>query len=118
MTGRLIFAVLMVCMGNLAYAQPKAESTRGELLYSTHCIACHDDQVHWRDKKIAKDWNGLKAQVRRWQGVQGLVWGDERYTGRGAFPECPLLQLSGTRSIVIPYDSGYPRSHVEYRNAS
>lgn len=77
MTGRWIVAVLMVCMGNLAFAQPKAESTRGELLYMTHCIACHDAQVHWRDKKIARDWNGLKAQVRRWQGIQGLMWRDD-----------------------------------------
>jgi mono/diheme cytochrome c family protein len=77
MTGRLIFAVLMVCMGNLAYAQPKVDSARGELLYSTHCIACHNAQVHWRDKKIAKDWNGLKVQVRQWQSIQGLVWRNE-----------------------------------------
>jgi mono/diheme cytochrome c family protein len=77
MTGRWTFAALLLCIGNLAFAQPKAESSRGELLYTTHCTACHNAQVHWRDKKVARDWNGLEAEVRRWQGVQGLAWRDE-----------------------------------------
>jgi mono/diheme cytochrome c family protein len=76
MTKRWIFAVLLVCLGipAVANAQPKGDASRGELLYTTHCIACHSTEIHWRDKKIAKDWVGLKAQVRRWQGVAGLAW--------------------------------------------
>jgi mono/diheme cytochrome c family protein len=79
MTKRWIFAVLLVCFGNpaAASAQPISNPSRGELLYSTHCIACHGAQIHWRDKKIAKDWIGLKAEVRRWQGVAGLTWSDD-----------------------------------------
>jgi mono/diheme cytochrome c family protein len=76
MSKRGIFAVLLVCLWNPAYAQPKGDTSRGELLYTTHCIACHNDKIHWRDNKIAKDWIGLKAQVRRWQGVAGLAWSD------------------------------------------
>jgi len=78
MTKRWIFAVLLVCLGNpaVANAQTKRDTPRGELLYSTYCIACHSAEIHWRDKKIAKDWIGLKAQVRRWQGVAGLAWSD------------------------------------------
>jgi mono/diheme cytochrome c family protein len=76
MTKRWIFAVWLVSLWipAVANAQPKGDTPRGELLYTTHCIACHNDNIHWRDKKIAKDWTGLNAQVRRWQGVQGLVW--------------------------------------------
>lgn len=76
MTKRWIFAVLLVCLGipAVANAQTKRDASRGELLYTTHCIACHNAEIHWRDKKIAKDWVGLKAQVRRWQGVTGLAW--------------------------------------------
>lgn len=31
------------------------DAVRGELLYATHCIACHSDKVHWRDKKLVTD---------------------------------------------------------------
>lgn len=78
MTKRWIFAVLLVCLGVpvAANAQSKDATPRGELLYTTHCIACHNAKIHWRNKKIARDWTGLNAQVRRWQGIQGLVWSD------------------------------------------
>ena len=79
MLRRSILVVLFVLFGNLADAgaQPMRDATRGELLYSTHCIACHSAQVHWRDKKLATDWISLRAEVRRWQGFSGLGWGDD-----------------------------------------
>jgi mono/diheme cytochrome c family protein len=64
-------------LGNLsAQAQTTPESvfTRGELLYSTHCIECHTTQMHWRANPRAVDWDTLKFQVRRWQGVLNLGW--------------------------------------------
>jgi mono/diheme cytochrome c family protein len=54
-----------------------AVPTRGELLYETHCIACHTAQVHWRDKKAATDWQSLRAEVRRWQAAAQLRWSDD-----------------------------------------
>lgn len=80
MAGRLIFAVLLTCVGfpPVASAQPEINASRGELLYTAYCITCHSTEIHWRDKKIAKDLIGLNAQVRRWQGIAGLKWsGDE-----------------------------------------
>jgi mono/diheme cytochrome c family protein len=53
------------------------ELTRGELLYSTHCIACHTEQVHWRDQRLATDWDSLARQVRRWQENARLNWSEE-----------------------------------------
>jgi mono/diheme cytochrome c family protein len=78
MTKRWIVAVLVVCLEipSIASAQPKGGTSRGELLYTTHCIACHNNQIHWRDKKVARDWTGLKAEVNHWQGVSGLAWND------------------------------------------
>jgi mono/diheme cytochrome c family protein len=77
MTKGWVFAVLLVCLGSPAVAaQPKGDTPRGELLYSTHCTACHSAQIHWRDKKIATDWDSLKAEVQRWQGIAGQVWSD------------------------------------------
>ena len=54
--------------------------SRGELLYSTHCIACHATQMHWREKRQASDWASLRAQVQRWQGVAKLGWNDDDIT--------------------------------------
>ena len=59
-----------------AAAQPKGGTARGELLYTTHCVACHNARVHWRDQRLARDWTGLRAQVRRWQAIQKLRWSD------------------------------------------
>ena len=64
---------LLACAA-LALIAPAQAQTRGELLYTTHCVACHSAQVHWRDKKLVTDWTSLKAQVQRWQQVSSLGW--------------------------------------------
>jgi hypothetical protein len=66
-------ALLCLVFGAAAQAQ---SPSRGELLYSTHCGACHGTQMHWRQKKLATTWDTLKAQVQRWQGVAGLDWSE------------------------------------------
>jgi mono/diheme cytochrome c family protein len=66
-------AVILV----LAPAAPALAQSRGALLYSTHCIACHSEQMHWRQKKLVTDWPSLKAQVRRWQAEAALDWSDD-----------------------------------------
>ena len=60
-----------------AQLQPGAAPSRGELLYATHCIACHTTEVHWRQKRLAVDWGSLNQQVRRWAGNAGLGWSDD-----------------------------------------
>ena len=62
--------------------QPKAQepATRGELLYTTHCVTCHTTAMHWRANRQATDWGSLSAQVRRWQGNAGLQWSDADIT--------------------------------------
>ncbi len=76
---RRLAAVLVALVPlHVLAAPPESPSpTRGELLYTTHCIACHTTQMHWRDQRLATDWAGLQAQVRRWQGVAKLGWTDE-----------------------------------------
>jgi hypothetical protein len=65
---------LLTC--SLAAAPYAAAQSRGELLYTTHCIACHTTEMHWRDKRSASNWPALKTQVRRWQDAASLAWGD------------------------------------------
>lgn len=73
---RLLFLLLGTLLGNFALADtlPIHKPGRGESLYETHCIACHSAQVHWREQKLATDWNSLQAQVRRWERFLGLKW--------------------------------------------
>ncbi len=67
---------LAVLFGAAALVPGAYAESRGELLYSTHCISCHTSEMHWRDKKVATDWTSLRFQVRRWQGNAGLGWSE------------------------------------------
>ena len=75
---RFLSCLLGACVAGPFWvaAQPAPKDSRGELLYSTHCVSCHTTQVHWRDKKLATDWPGLRAQVRRWESNIGMNWND------------------------------------------
>lgn len=73
---RRLAACLLALSPLAALAAPPAP-TRGELLYTTHCITCHNSQMHWRDKRLATDWASLQAQVRHWQGVAKLGWTED-----------------------------------------
>lgn len=70
---RAVWLALLLSTGFTgAWAQ-----ARGELLYLTHCVACHTAQIHWREKKQVVDWRSLRAQVRHWQAADQLAWSDE-----------------------------------------
>jgi mono/diheme cytochrome c family protein len=78
--GRIAFAlkasvVSIACV--TAHAQPAPPASRGQLLYTTHCISCHNTNMHWRDGRQATDWPSLKAQVRRWQASSELQWSED-----------------------------------------
>lgn len=55
-------------------AGPALAQSRGELLYATHCVACHSEQMHWRHNQRALDWPTLLAQVQQWQTAAQLAW--------------------------------------------
>jgi mono/diheme cytochrome c family protein len=77
-TMRWTVVAMTLCLATTVAAQSGAPSAaRGELLYKTHCVGCHTTQVHWRDRRLATDWNSLQTQVRRWQRNNGLKWGDQ-----------------------------------------
>jgi mono/diheme cytochrome c family protein len=75
----LLLAGLALASG-LSHAQTTAPASRGQLLYTTHCISCHNTQIHWRNNSLARDWDSLKAQVRRWQGATSLQWSEADIT--------------------------------------
>ena len=76
MARKLILAGVTALLG-ACLSLPVLAQSRGELLYSTHCIACHTQQVHWRERKLATDWTSLRAQVWRWQADAALGWNDD-----------------------------------------
>lgn len=71
----LLLSAVLACAG-AAQAQPASPGGRGALLYNNHCIECHSTQMHWRDKRQARDWASLVGQVQRWQAVAGLQWSE------------------------------------------
>lgn len=72
----LTLLLTLICRGVPAQTPVSPAPTRAQLLYETHCIACHSAQMHWRDKKLATDWPSLKALVRRWQASAGQFWSE------------------------------------------
>ena len=79
-TSTLCAGAIIALASGASQAQSAAPATRGQLLYNTHCVACHDTQVHWRTNKLADSWTQLRKQVRRWQGVANLQWSEEDIT--------------------------------------
>jgi mono/diheme cytochrome c family protein len=75
-----MFISLLTGINTFSYGDGKDKEARGQLLYTTYCNACHTSQIHWRDQKLVNDWDGLLAQVRRWQYIGGLSWSEEEVT--------------------------------------
>jgi mono/diheme cytochrome c family protein len=73
----LLALLLQAALPLRAQSPPISATSRGELLYTTHCIACHTTQVHWRDRRLVTDFASLVAQVARWQKNTGLDWSSE-----------------------------------------
>ena len=90
----LLMATLLVGIGGAA-AQPQraVQAARGELLYSTHCLACHSAQIHWRDRKVVTDWASLKAQVRRWAANTSLGWSDDEIADVARFLNATIYRF-------------------------
>lgn len=75
---RLTLVACAAALAGLLPAAPaRADESRGELLYRTHCITCHTAQMHWREQRAATDWDSLRANVRRWQAVELLRWSEQ-----------------------------------------
>jgi hypothetical protein len=62
-----------------------SDAVRGELLYNTHCVACHSTKMHWRSQRLASDWKSLTVQVRRWQSAIQLNWNEEDIASTAAY---------------------------------
>ena len=79
MMNRHLLTLLLITTSCISFAAEidEGKMSRGELLYRNHCIECHNQQIHWREARIAKDTIGIKQQVTRWQDAIGVQWTEE-----------------------------------------
>lgn len=75
---RLISTALLAAAAVTAFGQigQQPAPTRGQMLYDTHCVECHNSQLHWRARQQARDWATLRLEVHRWQAAASLGWSD------------------------------------------
>ncbi len=59
---------------------PVPDADRGEVLYQAQCGACHNSSVHWRDQRLAKNWELLRSWVRHWERFNELKWDEDDIT--------------------------------------
>lgn len=105
-------AAATIVLAAAVFLPEVAAQSRGQLLYDTHCVACHTAQVHWRDKKLVGDWASLKAQVQRWQQVSSLGWpaADVVEVSRYLNNTIYHIEKNADRlTLVAPPASGAPR---------
>ena len=58
-------------------AVPAADVERGRALHDTHCRMCHTAAAYKRDSKVGQTYEGVRAEVVRWQKNSSLRWSDE-----------------------------------------
>ena len=104
--GGLTFALITFLTCSLVAAPSAMAQSRGELLYTTHCIACHTTEIHWRDQRSASNWPALKAQVRRWQDAASLAWGDGDILDVSLYLNETIYHFKQTTDSVSSSDRG------------
>jgi hypothetical protein len=101
---RALFAAalpLLLAFAGLPLAASAQDApSRGRLLYDNHCVACHDAQVHWRDKGLVTDWDSLVEQVRTWQQRALLNWNDADVEEVSRFLNSAVYKLPAPRGRV------------------
>jgi mono/diheme cytochrome c family protein len=98
--GRAVTGVVVGAFVGLSAAQDPPAAGRGELLYAIHCIACHSEQLHWRDGKVASDWPRLKAEVRRWQAAARLRWSEDDIVAVARYLNETIYHLPQTGDVI------------------
>jgi mono/diheme cytochrome c family protein len=99
--GRYLVPAAIALAGLAAHAQTTPVPSRGELLYTTHCIACHTSEMHWRSNRRAHDWDSLKAQVRLWQGNSGLRWDEADISEVAGYLNDTIYQYPRTAPVGL-----------------
>ena len=71
---RALPAAMVLGLCTLTGAQAAGDAVRGQMLYETRCLACHERSVHQKSARKAKSFEGVRAQVLRWSAEVGGLW--------------------------------------------
>ncbi len=87
---------------------PAPDADRGEVLYAAQCGDCHTTHVHWRDQRLAKNWELVRAWVRHWDRFNELKWSEDditavaRYLNRLYYHYPEPVQREGATGAAPP----------------
>jgi mono/diheme cytochrome c family protein len=68
-----VAAAVLLAVAGMPTAAAQAIA-RGQALYETKCVACHERSVHRREARRAVDVPTLRAEVARWSANAGGDW--------------------------------------------
>ena len=105
---RIAIALLLAALGS---TQPAAgaDAARGQALYESRCVGCHTKSVHQREARRATSFEGLLAQVARWNATLGGDWTAEDIEDVAVYlnqrfykHDCPASVCPPGRASVTP----------------
>ncbi|MGB8434705.1 MAG: hypothetical protein WCE38_10630 [Burkholderiales bacterium] len=68
------FAALLLALLGLAQPVVAGDPARGRALYESRCVECHTKSVHQPESRRAPSFEGVLAQVSRWNDTLGGDW--------------------------------------------
>ena len=90
-----------------------ADLEHGRKLYEVSCDACHNANVHWRDKRLVDSWPALVHQVDRWQRNSRQKWQPADVNDVAAYLNerfyhlpCPANECAAKAAALHPKDTG------------
>lgn len=106
---RKLLQLTLVAVFFAACATRLNAQSRGELLYEYHCVACHSERIHWRDRGIVTSWESLKYQVDRWQAYSVLHWTQADINEVSKYLNDEIYRFPQTTDELTLQQSPYPR---------
>jgi hypothetical protein len=110
----LSLAVLFAALGTQSAGA--ADPGRGQALYESRCTGCHNKSVHQRDSRKATTFEGILAQVSRWNETLGGDWKAEDMEDVAAYLNqryyklpCPPAICPGGRASLSRPESASSR---------
>jgi mono/diheme cytochrome c family protein len=86
-----------------------ADLEHGRKLYEVSCDACHNANVHWRDKRLVDSWPALLHQVDRWQHNSNQRWEATDVNDVAAYLNerfyhlpCPANECAAKAAVLSP----------------
>lgn len=73
----ILISVLMAFGVGVSAPAVAADSDRGKLLYENTCSGCHESALHVRERRKARSFGQIKAQVVRWSTAAKAPWNFE-----------------------------------------